>query len=77
VDGDRLVERLRSVDEALERSAGEVESRLSRSLVLLENARDALRGELAGARRVVGGLLDDEASEAAADAVARTGAARD
>lgn len=77
VDGDRLAERLRTVDESLERSAGEVESRLSRSLVLLENARDALRGELAGARRVVGALLDDEASEAAADAAVRAGAARD
>jgi DNA recombination protein RmuC len=77
VDGDRLAERLRTVDDALERSAGEVESRLSRSLVLLENARDALRGDLAGARRVVGGLLDDEASEAAAEAAARAGAARD
>jgi hypothetical protein len=32
VDGDRLGERLRTVDEALERSAGEVESRLSRAL---------------------------------------------
>lgn len=77
VDGDRLAERLRTVDEALERSAGEVESRLSRSLVLLENARDALRGELAGARRVVGGLLDEEALEADAAAPPRAVAPRD
>jgi DNA recombination protein RmuC len=77
VDGDRLGERLRTVDEALERSAGEVESRMSRALVLLENARDALRGELAGARRVVGGLLDDEVAEAAAGAPARAGLPRD
>jgi DNA recombination protein RmuC len=77
VDGDRLGERLRTVDEALERSAGEVESRLSRALVLLENARDALRGELAGARRVVGGLLDEEGAEAAAASGARAGLPRD
>lgn len=77
VDGDRLAERLRTVDEALERSAGEVESRMSRALVLLENARDALRGELAGARRVVARMLDDEAAEAAAGAPARGGTARD
>jgi DNA recombination protein RmuC len=77
VDGDRLSERLRTVDASLERSAGEDESRLSRSLVLLENARDAIRGDLAGARRVVSGLLDNEVSEAAAGAAARAGAARD
>jgi DNA recombination protein RmuC len=77
VDADRLGERLRTVDETLERSAAEVESRLSRSLVLLENARDALRGELAGARRIVSGLLDDEVSEAAAAAGARTSVPRD
>jgi DNA recombination protein RmuC len=58
VDTDQLEVRLRALDEGLERSASEVESRLSRSLVLLENARDALRSELAGARRTVGRLLD-------------------
>jgi DNA recombination protein RmuC len=58
VDTDQLEARLRALDEGLERSAGEVESRLSRSLVLLENARDALRAELAGARRTVGRLLE-------------------
>lgn len=58
VDTDQLESRLRALDEGLERSAGEVESRLSRSLVLLENARDALRAELAGARRTVGRLLE-------------------
>lgn len=58
VDTDALADRLRGLAEALERSAGEVESRLSRSLVLLENGRDALRSELAGARRTVGRLLE-------------------
>lgn len=63
VDTDQLEARLRALDEALERSAGEVESRLSRSLVLLENARDALRAELAGARRTVGRLLETAEAE--------------
>jgi hypothetical protein len=66
VDTDQLEARLRALDEGLERSAGEVESRLSRSLVLLENARDALRAELAGARRTVGRLLETGESVAPA-----------
>lgn len=57
-DTDRLESRLRGLDEGLERSATEVESRLSRALVLLENGRDALRAELAGARRTVGRMLE-------------------
>ena len=57
-DTDRLEARLRGLEEGLERSAIEVESRLSRALVLLENGRDALRAELAGARRTVGRLLE-------------------
>jgi DNA recombination protein RmuC len=61
-DTDRLESRLRGLDEGLERSATEVESRLSRALVLLENGRDALRAELAGARRTVGRMI--ETSEA-------------
>ena len=53
VDTDQLAERLRAARRVL-RALGERgrESRLSRSLVLLENARDALRDQLAGARRV-------------------------
>jgi DNA recombination protein RmuC len=57
VDTDRLAERLRALDEALHRSSEEVESRLSRSLVLLENSRDALRDHLATARRTTDRLL--------------------
>jgi DNA recombination protein RmuC len=75
VDGDRLAERLHVLEEGLERAAGEVESRLSRSLVLLENARDALRSELAGARRLVGGLAQ-VADEPVVGAVAAGGPAR-
>jgi DNA recombination protein RmuC len=62
-DTEGLEARLRGLDEGLERSAAEVESRLSRALVLLENGRDALRAEIAGARRTVGRML--ESSEAA------------
>ena len=57
-DTDRLEARLHGLAEGLERSASEVESRLSRALVLLENGRDALRAELAGARRTVGRMLE-------------------
>lgn len=70
VDTDQLESRLRALDEGLERSAGEVESRLSRSLVLLENARDALRAELSGARRTVGRLLETADSVAPSATVA-------
>src|SRR5262245_46968072 len=66
-DTDRLEVRLRALEEGLERSATEVESRLSRAIVLLENGRDALRSEIAGARRTVGRLL--ETADAPAPAV--------
>jgi DNA recombination protein RmuC len=58
VDGERLSERLRSLEESLRRSSEEVESRLSRALVQLENSRDALRGHLAGASRATEQLLE-------------------
>ena len=49
VDTDQLAARLRSLDEsAAQRSDEEVEGRLSRALVQLENARDALRDQLGG-----------------------------
>ena len=66
VDADALSERLRTVDEALRRSAEEVESRLSRGLVQVENARDALRGQLATARRATERLLLGAEAEALA-----------
>jgi len=56
-DTDQLAERLRALEEALRRSSEEVESRLSRALVQIENSRDALRGQLSGALRVTGTLL--------------------
>jgi DNA recombination protein RmuC len=56
VDTDQLAARLRVLEEALHRSAEEVEARLSRSLVQLENSRDALRDHLGEARRAAGRL---------------------
>jgi len=63
VDTDRLAERLRALDEALRRAADEVESRLSRTLVQLGNARDALREHLGDAGRVTQRLLQSAEGE--------------
>lgn len=68
LDADALSERLRAVDEALRRSAEEVELRLSRGLVQVENARDALRDQLAAARRATEKLLRSAEAETAAPA---------
>jgi DNA recombination protein RmuC len=53
VDADRLAGRLATLDESLRRLDDEVEGRLSRGLVQVENARDALRHRLAEARRTL------------------------
>jgi DNA recombination protein RmuC len=50
-DAGELAARLAQIDDALRRMDDEVESRLSRALAQAANARDALRSELAGARR--------------------------
>lgn len=63
VDTDQLAARLRGLEENLRRSAEEVEGRLSRSLVQLENSRQALRDELGDARRAAQRLLQDADSE--------------
>jgi DNA recombination protein RmuC len=55
----RLADSLRRMDE-------EVEGRLSRALVQLANARDGLRGDLAGARGVAERLSSDAEPELAA-----------
>lgn len=52
VDTEQLAGRLRALEEALRRSTEEVESRLSRALVQIENSRDALREHLATAARL-------------------------
>ena len=53
IDGDRLSGRLSTLDESLRRLDEEVEGRLSRGLVQVENAREALRHRLAEARRTL------------------------
>lgn len=49
--------RLRTLEESLRRVDEEVEGRLSRGLVQIENARDAVRDELGQARQVASRLL--------------------
>jgi DNA recombination protein RmuC len=63
VDTDQLASRLRQLEEILRRSGDEVESRLSRGLVQVENARDALRDNLLEARRATERLLQTAADE--------------
>jgi DNA recombination protein RmuC len=58
VDTDRLAERLRSLDESFRRLDEEVEGRLSRGLVQVQNAREALRDHVAEARRTTDKLLE-------------------
>ncbi|HET8647868.1 MAG TPA: hypothetical protein VFO85_20385, partial [Vicinamibacteria bacterium] len=61
VDTEQLAGRLRALEESLRRSGEEVESRLSRALVQLENSRDALRDHLARASRLALLSLPDAA----------------
>lgn len=56
-DADRLLPRLRTVEEALRTMDEEIEGRLSRGLVQVQNARDALRGRLAEACAATSALL--------------------
>jgi len=55
-DTEELAARLARLSELLQRLDDEVEGRLSRALVQAGNARDALRGDLAEARRTSGRL---------------------
>lgn len=57
VDTDQLTARLRSVDEALRRLSEEVEGRLSRGLVQVQNAREALREHVLEAQGATSRLL--------------------
>ena len=69
VDTDQLASRLRQLEEILRRSADQVESRLSRGLVQVENARDALRDNLLEARRATERLLQTAGDEPPAAAL--------
>jgi DNA recombination protein RmuC len=62
-DPRRTAERLRLLDESLRQAAEEVESRFSRALVQLTNARDSLREQLAGAQRSASRLLEEAGQE--------------
>jgi DNA recombination protein RmuC len=55
-DTEEVAARLARLSELLQRMDDEVEGRLSRALVQAGNARDALRGDLAEARRTTGRL---------------------
>jgi DNA recombination protein RmuC len=57
VDTDQMAERLRALDESLRRVGEEVESRLSRGLVQMQNARDAIRGHVLDAQTASSRLL--------------------
>jgi DNA recombination protein RmuC len=63
VDTDQLADHVRTLGETLRRIDEEVEGRLSRGLVQVENARDALRERLRDARRVTTRLLEAAESE--------------
>jgi DNA recombination protein RmuC len=58
-EADELAARLRALGETLRRLDEEVEGRLSRGLVQLENARDALRDQVRQAQRGTERLLRD------------------
>jgi DNA recombination protein RmuC len=66
VDTDQLAARLRSVDESLRRLGDEVEGRLSRGLVQMQNARDTMRDHVVDAQRSTARLL--RAAEAPGEA---------
>ncbi|HEY5907609.1 MAG TPA: DNA recombination protein RmuC [Vicinamibacteria bacterium] len=72
-DQDALRSRLHVVDQALRSIEDEVEGRLSRGLVQVQNARDALRGHASEARSASARLL--RASEAAPEVPALAGRA--
>src|SRR5262249_52021861 len=58
VDAHQLAERLRGLDASLRAIGEEVEGRLSRALVLAQNARDALREHALAAQRTSARLVE-------------------
>src|SRR6266540_1790461 len=63
LDPGSLGARLRALEESLRRVDEEVEGRLSRGLVQIENARDAVRGEMGQARNAAARLLESTEAE--------------
>lgn len=64
VDTDRMAGHLRGLEDCVRRMVEEVEGRLSRTVVQLENSRDALRDRLGEARRATSRLLEEAEAEA-------------
>jgi DNA recombination protein RmuC len=67
VDADQLAERLRSLDGSLRQLGEEVEGRLSRALVLAQNARDALREHTLAAQRATAKLIQAAEAEGSSE----------
>jgi hypothetical protein len=67
VDTDQLADRLRALNECVRKLDEEVEGRLSRGIVQLENSREALRDHLGEARRSTDRLLQTTDERAASD----------
>jgi len=68
VDTDQLADRLRALNECVRKLDEEIEGRLSRGIVQLENSREALRDHLGEARRSTDRLLETTTSEITASA---------
>ena len=66
VDTDQLADRLRGLNECVRKLDEEVEGRLSRGIVQLENSREALRDHLGEARRATERLIETAEPEAVA-----------
>jgi len=71
VDADQLTARLRALDDSLRRIGDEVESRLSRGLVQMQNARDAIRGHVLEAQNTTTRLLQTTEADGPAGAAPR------
>ncbi len=67
VDTDQLADRLRALNECVRKLDEEVEGRLSRGIVQLENSREALRDHLGEARRSTDRLLQTTDERLASD----------
>ncbi len=80
VDSEQIASRLHALDDSLRQMGDEVEGRLSRGLVQIQNARDAVRGHVIDAQNTAARLLRSTESEGDLDrerlrAVARLPAA--
>lgn len=63
VDADQMAARLHALDDSLRMIGDEVEGRLSRGLVQIQNARDAVRGHVVDAQNTAARLLRSTEAE--------------